>query len=255
MRREEQEEKIASLLGGLGRVDAPHGFESRVMRRIAEGEPAAETRRPVLLLVLKFAAPAAMLVLMAMLFVFFGDREVSNALVPPVQESNTPVAPTAAEAPATIDSTLASTSPVVPRPTAQPPVNSAALPQPASPPRVMSEDFAVQGPGETITPPGLDPRPRNIDPSSAMPKANGVPVSEVLSFLGVNASCGDEGCRVTSVSAGSFAQRTGLAAGDRIVSIDGRSVNASARFTGTTSFKTFQVNRGGRTLNLSLTGN
>ena len=255
MRREEQEEKIASLLGGLERVDAPHGFESGVMRRIAEGEPVAGMRRPVLLLMLKFAAPAAMLVVMGMLFVFFGDREVSSNLVPPVQESSAPVEPAASEAPAAADPELASTSPAEPRPAAQQPVNTTARPQPLSSPRVMSEDFAVQGPGETITPPGLDPRPRNVDPSSAMPIAGGVAVSEVLSFLGVNASCGNDGCRVTTVSTGSFAQRTGLTAGDRIVSIDGRSINASTTFTGSTSFKTFQVNRGGRTLNLSLSGN
>ncbi len=255
MRREEQEEKIASLLGGLDRVDAPHGFESRVMRRIAEGEPAAEMHRPVLLLVLKFAAPAAMLVLMGMLFVFFGDREVSNALVPPVQEPIEVVKPSATEAPVPNDPTLASTSPAEPRPAAQQSANSPARPRPISSPRIMSEDFAVQGPGETIRPPGLDPRPRNIAPSSAMPNAGGVPVNEIFSFIGVNASCSNDGCRVTSVSPGSFAQRTGLTAGDRIVSIDGRAINASTTFTGMTSFKTFQVNRGGRTLNLSLSGN
>ena len=251
MRREEQEEKIASLLGGLDRVDAPHGFETRVMRRIAEGEPGGEMHRSVLLLVLKFAAPAAMLLLMGMFFVFFGDSEVSNAIVPPVPESNAPIAPEGSEALRAVDGTLAATSPSEQRPAAQQPVNSPPRKRPASSPQIMSEDMAVQGPGETIRPPGFDPRPRNLDPATVTPKGGGLKLTNVLNFLGVNAACANDGCRVSSVSKGSFADRAGLAAGDRIISIDGRAVNATTEFSGQASFKTFQVDRGGRRLSLS----
>ena len=255
MRREEQEEKIASLLGGLERVDAPHGFESRVMRRIAEGEPGGGTNRSVLLLVLKFAAPAALLLILGMFFVFFGDSEVSNASVPAVQESNGQVAPpAAAEAPRTVDQALAAASPSEQRPATQQPVNSPPRKRnAASQPQIMSEDLAVQGPGETIRPQGLDPRPRNIDPSTV--RSGSIKLTNVLSFIGVNASCGNDGCRVSSVSKGTFADRVGLAAGDRIISIDGRAVNAATEFSSQASFKTFQVDRGGRTLSLSTKSN
>lgn len=250
MRREEQEEKITSLLGGLDRVEAPHGFETRVMRRIAEGQPGGETHRSVLLLVLKFAAPAAMLLLMGMLFVFFGDSEVSNAIVPPVPESSAPITPEGAEAPRAVDGTLAATHPSEQRPAAQQPVNSPPRKRPASSPQIMSEDMAVQGPGETIRPQGFDSRPRNVDPAAVMPKG-GIKLTNVLNFLGVNAVCANDGCSVSSVSKGSFADRAGLAAGDRIISIDGRAVNAATEFSGQASFKTFQVDRGGRRLSLS----
>ena len=256
MRREEQEEKVAALLGGLGRIEAPAGFEDRVMRRIAEPAPAQGYGRPGLLLGLKFAVPAAALLLMGVLFVFFGDREVDNALVPPVQDGQSgPVKGSDVLQPANV--TVASANPASSaQPARSPGANAARSPNapPLPHPGGGSVDIAVEGPGETITPPGLDPRPRNIDPAAVSQKG-GVRIGDVLSFFGVGADCGGDGCRVTSVSKGSLAERAKLSVGDRIVSIDGGTINAATAFSGPTAFKTFQVVRGGRTLNLSLSSN
>ena len=253
MRMEEQDEKIASLIGGLERVDAPHGFESRVMRRVAERGSEGEFRQPVFFLVLKFAAPAAMLLLFGTFFIFFGDREVSTSLVPPVQEVDKTIAPTRTDDAPPINGTLAAAAPSDQRPAIQQPA-STSRPQPSSSPRIMSEDFAVQGPGEVLTPPSLDQGPKNLDPGPASPKG-GVTVKDLLSNLGANASCGADGCRVSSVTRNSFADRAGVAAGDRIVSIDGRAVKAGTEFSGSSHFKTFQVVRDGRLLNLSHSSN
>ena len=112
----------------------------------------------------------------------------------------------------------------------------------------------MQGPGETFTPPGFDPRSRGVD-SSKVPNGGGVDIHEVLSFIGVAADCGQDGCRVTSLSNDSLADRAKLNVGDRIVSIDGRPINGSTVFGGPTSFKSFQVVRGRRTITLSLSSN
>jgi len=254
MGSEEQEEKVASLIGRLGRIEAPAGFEQRVMTRIGELNAGAE-RRPTFLLLLKFAAPAAALLLMGALFVFFGDRGVNVTSVPPVQDGAISVAKTdnvqqtdgagsAAGAPLTGNQ----------NPTSRANAGRHSKRNSRSRSSIGSEDIAVEGPGETITPPGLDPRPRNIDPSTVSPNA-GSKVGDVLSFVGINAACGGDGCRVTSLSKGSLAERAKLNVGDRIISIDGRVLDASSAFSSPPTFKSIQVVRDGSIINLSFTSN
>ena len=255
MRREEQEEKVASLLGGLDRIGAPAGFENRVLGRIAEAKVGERYRRPALLLVLKFAAPAAALVIMGLMFVFFGDREVSNASVPPVQDGQIAPAKLDDVPPSNGSIASANTSPSD-QPARTQGINVSRPAGGARPARsgVTSEDFTVQGPGEIYTQPGLAPRPRNVDPSTDLPGGS-VKVGEVLSYIGISAACDGDGCLVTSLSHGSLAERAKLNVGDQIVSIDGRPINASTAFGGRTSFRTFQVVRGGRTLTVPLPSN
>ena len=240
MRREEQDEEIASLLGGLEHVDAPHGFESRVMHRIAERGSGSGVNRPVLLLVLKFAAPAAMLVLMGMFFVFFGDSEVSNALVPPVQELNTPVAPAATEAPL-IEGALASASPTEIQPAAQAQVNSA-RPKPASSPRIMSEDFAVQGPGETLRPERLDPGSETGGPPS---RRSSSPL-QLLEVIGIQSGCTPVNCYVRKVRPNSWAARSGVLEGDVVISIDEKPIDSTHLYSGEPKIRSITVQRNGQ---------
>jgi len=248
MRREEQDEKIASLIGGLERVDAPHGFESRVMRRIAETGPGGEVQRPVLLLMLKFAAPAAMLVLMGMFFVFFGDREVSNALVPPVQELNTPVVPAATEAPLPVEGALASASPSGPRPAGQPPVNTV-RPKPASSPRIISEDFAVQGPGETLRPEGVVP-----SPETGVPRSRRFSPVQLLDIIGIQSACSPFNCNVRKVRPSSVAARSGVLEGDVVISIDEISIDSPHLYSERPEMQSITVRRNGQIVKI-LIGN
>lgn len=255
MEREEQEEKVASLVGGLGKVEAPAGFERHVMVRIAESQAGTERRRPAFLLFLKFAAPAAALLLMGAMFVFFGDRGVDVTSVPPVQESLNSAGPVR-DVRRTGDpgsAVNATTTGQQERPSGSNASRQSKQNAPM-PSGVNSEDFAVEGPGEIYTPPGLNPRPRKVDPAVVSP-GSGVKVGEVLSFIGANTSCGGDGCRVASITKGSLADRAKLSIGDRIVAIDGRSVDASTAFSGPTSFKSFQVVRGGRTITVSIGSN
>lgn len=251
---DEKEDKVAELLGGLQRVDAPAGFEDRVMSRI-KGSPTGErSRGPTFRLGLKFAAPAAALLLIGLIFVLLGGREPDITLVPPVQDG--PVSPPRSEEIPSNTETAAVGSPSSDEASRTPKTNRSRISNGTARPRssVSSEDMAVQGPGETFTPPGLDSRPRGIDPTNVSP-GGGVGVRDVLSFIGIAADCGQDGCRVTSLSNGSLADRAKLNVGDRIVSIDGRPINGSTAFAGPTSFKSFQVVRGGRTIALSLTSN
>lgn len=240
-----EEEKVASLLGALDRVGPPAGFESLVMRRIAESSGGPAASRPVFMLVLKFAAPAAMLLLMGMLFVFFGDREVSIGSVPPVRDGE--LAPAKLEQPSPANGSIAS---AISAPVRTPVANVARDGSNAAPSGGSSEDIAVSGPGETLRPPGIDPNPRNVDPSDVT-RSGGVKLPEVLSVLGISSTCAADGCRVNSVSQASVAGGK-LGAGDRIVAIDGRPVNDATTFSGRTSFGSFQVVRDGRTMTVSL---
>lgn len=254
MLREEKEKEIASILGGLERVEAPTGFETRVMHRIMQAGPRQKDRGPSLLLVLKFAVPAAALLLMAMLVLFSG-REVDVTSVPPIRDGQTaPVrmedsAPTNLAA-ATVNSSLPD------RPARTSRLKAVRKPggYAHSRPEVNSEDMAVQGPGESFAPPGLDARPRNLDPST-IPPGRRVDIRDMLSFMGVSAACDLHGCRVASLTKGSLAERARLNVEDRIVSIDGRAVGASTSFTGPMVFKTFHVVRAGRTLNVEISPN
>ena len=251
MRMQDEEGKVADLLKGLERVEAPAGFEQRVMRQIASSGGRGAMRRPVFLLVLKFAAPAAMLLLMGVLFVTVGDREVSVGLVPPVQEDQLAPAPVVPD-PTGTGAVAAVNAPAV----KASPAGSA---KPQNSPNVeeypLVENMAVEGPGETRRPPGSDPKPRSLDPSAAMPKDRGLSVGDVLSFLGATSSCGADGCTVRAVSANSVAGRSSIKAGDRIVAIDGRRVDGATVFTGVTSFRSVEVFRDGRSVTIQLTLN
>jgi hypothetical protein len=254
MQRDGMEERIEELLGGLQKVGAPVGFEERVMRRITGSGSGERSRGPALLLSLKFAVPAAVLLLMGAMFVFFGGREPDVASVPPVLEDQI-VTSHSEELPQTTETALlgSASSDQMRR---SPKVSASRLSNGSVGPRsrVNSEDIALQGPGETFTPPGLDARVRNVDPST-VPPGGGGNIRDVLSFIGVSADCGHDGCRVTSLSNGSLADQAKLNVGDRIVLIDGRPINDSTSFSGPTSFKSFQVVRGGRSINLSLRSN
>jgi hypothetical protein len=255
MGEHEQEEEVGRLLGALERIDAPAGFEGRVLRKIANTNAENHVERPIRMLVLKFAAPAAMLLLLGIFFVYWGDREVNTALVPPVQEI-TRVTDSAdlslnVSTPAS-GGILASDQSV----RGQGANNARPAGYPPSPrPVITSEDFALQGPGETVTPPGIDPRPRNVDPSAVSPAQNGIKVVELLTMIGISGACDNSGCRVIKVSPGGLADRSKIAAGDRIVSIDGKAISATTNFTGQISFKTIQVMRGDRTVSVSLASN
>lgn len=254
MGEQEQEVEVERLLGGLERIDAPAGFEGRVLRKIATTKGANYVERPILMLVLKFAAPAAMLLLLGIFFVYWGDREVNTALVPPVQEipgvtesTHEPsVSTPAAGGVLASDQNVRGQGVNGARPAGSPPPLR---------PSVTSEDFALQGPGETVTPPGTDPHPRNIDPSMVSPRQNGIKVGDLLTMIGISSTCDNSGCRVMTVSPGGLADRSKITAGDRIMSIDGKAIKASTSFTGQISFKTIQVMRGGRAVNVSLASN
>lgn len=246
MRREEQDEKIASLLCGLERVDAPTGFESRAMRRIAERESGGELDRPVLLLMLKFAGPAAMLLLMGMFFVFFGDSEVSNALVPPVHEVNSPIAPAATETPLALEGALASASPTEIQPAAQPPVNTA-RPKPAPSPRIMSEDFAVQGPGEILRPQGLAP-----GPEVGVPPLRRFSPLQLLDIIGIQSACSPVDCTVRNVRPNSVAARSGVLEGDVVIGIDEKPIESTRMYSGEPESRTITVRRNGQIVKIPI---
>ncbi|MEO8650547.1 MAG: hypothetical protein ABI539_15395, partial [Acidobacteriota bacterium] len=81
------EKKIAQILSGLSRVEAPGDFEIRVRARIANGQP-SPPRRFSTAAVIGFAAPA-ILVLAAGVFVYFGLARQTPEIAMPKAETPT----------------------------------------------------------------------------------------------------------------------------------------------------------------------
>ena len=248
-----EDDKISKLLGGLENVEAPLDFERRVMKRIAERRGADSDQRPVILIVLKFAAPALILLVIGGFLVFFEQREIDTASVPPVREAPMTAArepgPLPDEtgavepsAPVTMDADQASTKDALRSDDGG--GNSRR--------NVTSEDFAVKGPGETYTPRGFDPNKRSVNSTNAAPNKGTIELGEALSMIGLSTSCGADGCMIGSVADGSLAARAGVLAGDRIISIDGNTIKGVTQFKGRASFKLFQVVRGSSVINITL---
>lgn len=247
--RTDGDDKISALLGNLERAEAPEGFERRVMNRIADKGGVQYGRRPLILLALKFAVPLVLLIVIGGFLAVFNSRGPDTAAVPPVSEVAS--GPTASREPARPDPVSPDAANPEPSVRSVPGGNRKSNPGNSSKgPAIRSEDLAVEGPGETYTPPGIAGTK-----NAASPGSGGVPVQEVLGMIGAVSACGGDGCTVSSVSRGGLAERAKLAAGDRIISIDGRKVSAGTVFTGATTFKSFQVLRDGRMLNLSLSSN
>lgn len=251
MERQEQEEKIASMLGGLERTEAPSGFETRVMRRIAEAKESKGLGRPVLILFLKFAAPAAMLLLVGLFLVIVGSGDVNTGAVPPVQDS--PAQRTQVNDSAIANGVVASIAPKTEqtKSSSETTANRKGNVPTSDQTGVNSADFAVQGPGETYRPLGIDPRPRNVDPSVVSPPKGGVPVAEMLQMIGVDSKCARDGCLVASVRKGGLGERVKVLPGDLIVKVDGRKTDGSTNFSGTFALKSFEVVRDGRAITLT----
>jgi len=254
--------KVAELLGGLKRVEAPSNFDFGVRARIANGAPAQGSR---LVPILKLAAPLALILIVATIIVLYSGRQVahqpqiagsipetsaapSNAS-PVSKDTSLPVAPD----PKTLAGIPAESAPAnIPPVAANPPVNRRL-------PRGRSVDHPMNGgslPNQaltepvTINPPGIVPSNGRNANSAGGPD---IPVSEVLQMLGVSADPEDGGWKVKSIAEGSTSRKSGVKTGDVIESIDGRQLTPTTSFKGTFDGKTLRVRRDGKSIDLKIT--
>ena len=192
-----EDSKVTDALRSLPKVEAPMGFESGVRVRIAEGERAG--RRPWFLRP-AFGIPAAAAIAIGVFIVMRGGGGMDEMArsVPPVVETVSQTAP--------VESGTTSTS-----------VGNVA--GQATPVTRDSVDYQVIERGAEAAQTGKGP---GAPPENQAPQT-GSSVSAVEFFARLGASVAAEGqvLRVSSVSSGSSAERSGLKAGDALIAVDG----------------------------------
>jgi len=247
--------KVAHLLAGLKRVDAPTNFEFRLKARLANATPPARGFVPAFV---KYAAPVALV------------AAVSSVLF--VNSSKSP-------------ETTASTAGMLPQINVSQPANSAAevaLPPPAAveavterpvlaanPKRLTplarpqvgtdvrtpkeqnrSKDIALKG-SRMILPRGFNSNTQTIElpPTSDIKPLR--PAIDVFPILGIDAGY-DEGWKVRAIRKNSPADRAGVKAGDVLEAIDDNQLGKDAMFKSGFNGKVIKVKRDGKSVDLSL---
>ena len=270
------EAKIAEMLSGLRRVDAPGDFEFHVKSRIAKGRP-AEISGSRWLPQIKILAPVALVLVAA---AFFGSsylrypaggNESGAAMAPkdsrPALASEPRPAPPAVIAetngdPRTTGSDVVVTKAnpkqrqpdgssiiVVERGTQQRPALGGSRDETGGGSKVVT----VRGPSKIINPSGIDLDPVRPNANVAeVANAARNSVSDVLTFLGIDAEKTAAGWRVRSVKADNTAQRSGIKAGDLIEAIEDHELGSSPVIPNNVTFKSLKIVREGKSLVIAL---
>jgi len=249
--------RIAELLGGLNRVNAPSDFEFRVRAGIASQ---ASIRSGGLRLrrVILYAAPIVLLLAIGLPIAFYyeGRSEQSTVIktgidrkeTATVTVSETPAGgPTAAE-PAVEQRTSANRS------KERDSVNTSA--DTTAPKRNEKTGggsyVAASREGRRILPRGLDPNVRTAATPEDFSMNASIPVRDVLSTLGINAEFNGKAWTVESVTDNSTAARAGLRRGDLVLAIDDQPISKATDFKGKVSGKSIRILRAGRPASIEL---
>lgn len=239
--------KVARMLGGLRRAEAPKDFDFHLKARIAAGSP-AEMRRPRFLPVLTYALPLGLLLIITGFVAYSSYFTLDNGVSPVVAES-----PRSKDAVA--DRTMSEKGPSIKNDFAKTPVESVnAQPpkreetasgdgrasnsvdgiSPAANKRSggRSADFGQGGRIKTMNPRGFNPD-NLVSQASAnkMTTKSEISTGEVLKMLGVNADLVEDAWRVKAVNAGSPAERAGVQTGDVILAINDRKIGKTIEFS------------------------
>lgn len=238
MRSQDQEdERVARLLGSLPAADAPENFEAMVRSRIAGRRPSESLTRPVFWLALKFAAPVALLMFLGAFLALSDDSSLNVGLVPPIDAPGVASADLTGDEP---ENTLA----------LNPGNSSRRLPQNSrnverSGTGQPSQDEALSQDDTTIFPPGVDPR-RALQTNQSTPAGGSISASAILSMFGIATSCSDAGCTVVSIQPNSLASKVGIESGDLIEAIDDRRIRAGSSFEGSVNVSSLRIVRSGK---------
>jgi hypothetical protein len=249
-------QKVASMLRGLPRVEAPANFEFRVKAGIARGDASRFAFLPFF----RTAAPFALILLVASFGLLYYQRPAAIGS-DPGETSMSGMAPSAAPTESA---------------TAVAPVVSAPSRESAAPTveRVLTESRRSSGtqrtvsrtsgsrpqggsvdriihPANVIMPPGFEaanPQNRN---ANAAASTTSTPVADILGMFGIEGDfAAGGGWKVRSVKENSYGSRATIAAGDVIESIDGQPVKNEMSLKD--GGKKFTVRRDGKTVTLSL---
>jgi hypothetical protein len=256
------DEKIAGLLGGLKRVEAPGDFEFRLKARMANAEP-PRTESQWMPMLVRYAVPMALLIAIAgLMFVNSGTSPenvvVQTAGVLPVTTSASQTEPMPAQ----------SQSSPIPDPVetaafsgqnSTVAVNRSPVRAVARKPAEKKESElggsivrALSGSSNTFRPRGLQSdtviqkRPREFDNNTSFS------ITEVFSMLGIDATYEASGWTVKTVRANTPADHSGLKAGDVIEKVNDTPVSRNTVFNGTFTGRVLSVRRSGQSVQINL---
>jgi hypothetical protein len=257
----QNDDKVATLLGGLKRVNAPENFESRVRARLSD--PSAH--RSSNFGWLKLALPTGALAGLA-LFLFLSGYlggEVPEVNVAVEADKTSRVAP-AGSAQNTVPSNV-----VEPQQVRNPDVNaevataqSPAVETPATNKaqknsnRVRSFENnsydMASDPQKDILPRGLNTNPQtpaNSNSEKEMRRPT-IAAADILRITGINSDLRGNDLTVSSVVKSSVAERIGVKPGDVIVSLNDIKMGKDAAFPSGVDLKTILVRRNGQLVDL-----
>jgi membrane-associated protease RseP (regulator of RpoE activity) len=255
----DDERRVAEMLGSLKRVEAPGDFDARVRARIAQGRPSSSngTWLPQWA---RYGVPLALVVVVGGYFAI--DRYSRTTVNAPAETARTEFTQTAAPQAGNIapPANTASTAAV---PESEPAMTAAREVTPAerrSKPRTDTDGDTPGGgsfveavkPGKRLLPKGIDPnaiqpgRPRDFDPNAK------IPVTEVLTVIGVKANFAGSNWTVESVVDHSAAGDAGIKPGDVIDTINEQKLSEKTAFNGKFTGRSIRVLRGGKPVMIDL---
>jgi len=249
--KNEERDDIGEMLRGLKRVEAPGNFDFGLKSKIATGKPATENGG--ISRIIRYAVPAALVLVIGAVLVLnslylVGERDVAD--LPPVAETKT-------AAPPTISRTQPEVDAVAPPPRTIAATDPEAI---GSKPAVKTRPKAVENKprkASADTPGGSYDAARRLQepifPNGLNPNGGSeIGVREVFGFLGIDAAFDGRNWTVKAVKERSIGDRVGIKPGDRLKSIDGRSISETSKFKTPFSAKSLTVVRDGKPVNISL---
>jgi membrane-associated protease RseP (regulator of RpoE activity) len=256
------ERAVADVLGSLGQVSTPADFNTRVRSAIARGErPKANSNWlpwPVLA-----GVPLVLAIAIGGYFALVGTNQTGSPNIAATGNVNTAspaIDPTpqqsevAASGSDRMGQDNTATRPVVTRETA----NASTPRTTETKPKTGSERpgggsyIEAVKPGKRILPRGIDPdAPRPPKPSDFDQNVR-IPVTEVLTMIGVKANYSGTDWKVESVTEFSTAGKAGLRSGDVIEAINDQSLTQNTAFKGNFTGKSIRVRRNGQPVVIDL---
>lgn len=257
------ERAVADVLGSLDRVSAPTDFNTRVRSAIARAErPERKTGW------LSWPVLAGVPLVLAMIalggyFALFGIKQNDSQNVAAVGNANM-ASPAIDPIPQPTEIAVLVSDPVGQGNTATRPALTREPGNTASPrttettPRPGSENpgggsfIEAVKPGKRVLPRGIDPdaprppKPRDFDQNVR------IPVTEVLTMIGVKANYSGANWTVESVTEFSTAGKAGLKPGDVIESINDQSLSQNTALKGNFTGKSIRVRRNGKPVVIDL---
>lgn len=252
-------DEVEAALRGLKRVEAPANFDMRLKARIADRQ---SSRGGYRLGFLKIAAPATLTVAAAVSGYVLWQQPADDAL-PGIDQVAVNLAPVAASSPET--TSPAAVELTKGEPTGEPANTTVASRQPQratdettsravgnSDSGGASVDRALGGPEETIYPRGIQPS-RPVDAIPVMPDGSAeIAVEEVLSLLGIRATFDGGEWRAVGVDSNGAAARSGVRAGDVVLSMGTTELNRRRTMRAGANIPTIRVRRGGSVIELKI---